>query len=70
MAQGRAESTLKQTNGNDAEKRLARLPDWEHFRALAFVTEISDEDYRCVWRPCHELEEEPEAGEEDVAEKK
>jgi hypothetical protein len=21
------------------------------------ITQVSDEDYRCVWRPCHALEE-------------
>jgi hypothetical protein len=38
-------------------------------RFAAVITEISDEDYRCVWRPCHELEEEEvERGENEADE--
>jgi hypothetical protein len=66
MAQGRADSATSNIANSlvdhpltvaDAGSRSPLPVDWEHPRIAAVVTVVTDEDYRCVWRPCPELED-------------
>ena len=66
MAQGRADSATSKIANSlvdhpiavaDADSRSPLPVEWEHPRIAAVVTVVTDEDYRCVWRPCPELED-------------